>query len=366
MSTAVARSLAQDLIRFQVLDAGAPGDRAAWERLWSAAPGREVMAHPEYARLFARPCDRAVAVAAETEAGAFLMPLVLRPLGAEPWAAPGESRWDAATPYGYGGPFAWRVGPDEVAAYWDAFGDWSREARLVSTFLRLSVFTDRLATLPWPLDVRTYNVVVPLEGGLDAVWRGYDSEVRRWLRRAARSGLEVAVEEGPHGVDRFMPVYLHTMERREAESVLPRAFFTALAERLPGRCAFFHVLSRGEVVSTEVVLCSDDVVYSLMGGTLASAFPLGPNYALKHHVAEWAIARGARWYLLGGGRALRDSLLRYKRLFAPHGEVPFQVACAVHDPAAYGELAARRAAPAADGWAPRPDFFPAYRSPPAV
>jgi hypothetical protein len=92
---------------FRVLDAGTPEGLAAWTDLWSAWPGREVMAHPEYARLFARPCDRVVCAAGRDDAGSILFPLVLRPLAAEPWAVRDERRWDATTPYGYGGPFAW-------------------------------------------------------------------------------------------------------------------------------------------------------------------------------------------------------------------------------------------------------------------
>jgi Acetyltransferase (GNAT) domain len=353
----------------RALDAGLAEDLLAWQRAWEGAPRREVMAHPAYARLFARPCDRVVALHGDFGDGTILLPLLLRPLAAEPWAAPGEDSWDAITPYGYGGPFAWGTQPDEDAAFWEAASAWCEEERLVSTFLRLSVFTEQLARMPWQLEVRIQNVAIPLAGGVDAVWRRYDKVVRRWVHKAECAGLEVALHSDASGIDGFMPVYLHTMDRCDAESVFPRSFFEALAHHLAGQYVFAHVLLEGKVVSTELTLCSDDAIYSFLGGTLSSAFALGPNYLLKHRLACWAAERGLRHYVLGGGRSLRDSLLEYKRHFARHGELPFKVACVVNDAQAYAELAIRRsdAARRAGGtWIPQPGFFPAYRAPPAM
>ena len=137
-------------MRFQVLDAATGEGLGAWKALWHSWPGREVMAHPEYARLFARNCDRVLCAAGEDAGGSILFPLILRPLAAEPWARAGERRWDAITPYGYGGPFAWGLGPRDDAAYWGDYAGWCRQAGVVSTFARLSLFPQQLARLPRP------------------------------------------------------------------------------------------------------------------------------------------------------------------------------------------------------------------------
>lgn len=347
-------------MRFQVLDADRPRDLARWLALWRGWPGREIMAHPEYARLFARPCDRVVCAAGEGEAGAILFPLLLRPLAAEPWVEVGEERLDAVTPYGYGGPYAW--GARDEAAYWRAYGAFCREARVVSTFARLSLFPEQLAAFPTEPEPRLQNIVVPLAGGPDALWRGYEGKVRRWVQVAERAGL--AVERDPTGarLDDFARVYAHTMERRQAERwyFFPRPFFEQLVERLAGHFVFFHTLSGGEVVSSDLVLCSERHVYYFLGGTHADAFPLGPNYLLKHRIACWAAGEGKEGYVLGGGYEPGDGLFRYKRAYARHGEVPFRVGLLVHDDAAYAGLVAQRARGAA--WSPRPQFFPAYRA----
>src|ERR671936_339922 len=104
---------------FRTLDAASADGRVSWLELWRRWPTREVQAHPDYARLFVRPCDRVVCAVGEDAGGVVLFPLILRPLAAEPWARRHE------------------LGP-----------------------------------LPGLVEVRGQNVVVPLTGGADALWRG--------------------------------------------------------------------------------------------------------------------------------------------------------------------------------------------------
>lgn len=353
--------------RLEALDAGTPDGSASWRRLWDSWPEREPFAHPEYARLFARPGDRVAALSFEAPGRRVLFPLILRPLAAEPWAAAGEARWDATTPYGYGGPYAW--GPETAAdaRFWEAFGAWCRRERVVSAFARLSLFPGQLASVPGGGETRLANVVVPLEGGPEAVWAGYESKVRKWVKTAEAAGLTAETDLAGDRLQDFFAVYTSTMTRHAASSFyfFPLEFFRALVERLPGCFAFFHTLHAGRVVSSDLVLLSRDYAYYFLGGTLEEAFDLGPNYLLKSHIARWACAQGKKGYVLGGGVQEGDGLYRYKRAYTRKGETPFKVACLVQDEPACRELEARRAAfEAAAGkpWTPRPLYFPPYRS----
>src|SRR5215510_13181352 len=76
------------------LDSSSPADRAEWLALWRSWPARDLMAHPDYLRLFARPGDRVMAASLRTERGGVLYPLILRPIASEPWAGPRETRCD--------------------------------------------------------------------------------------------------------------------------------------------------------------------------------------------------------------------------------------------------------------------------------
>lgn len=353
---------------FRILDAASPPDLAAWTALWRRWPTREVQAHPEYVRLFARGCDRTVCAVAEGADRIVLFPLVLRPIAAEPWAGEGERRLDATTPYGYGGPYAWG-GPEDDGDFWRAYSAWCRDEGIVSTFARLSLFPGHLALahVPGAVEVRASNIVVPLARDPDALWRGYETRVRKWVQLARRAGVTVELDREGARLDAFYSLYTHTMERNGADAwyFFPRAFFQTIVDRLHGHYAFFHALHEGRAVSSDLVLCSEEHVYYFLGGTLAEAFPLGPNYLVKHSVATWALGEGKRGYVLGGGYTPQDGLFRYKRGFARHGEVPFQVACLVHDERALRDLEVRRGAFAARTgatWSPRPGFFPTYRA----
>lgn len=354
-------------MRYRLLDADRPADLEAWRTLWEAWPRREVMAHPDYARLFARDGDRAVCAVGEDGDATILLPLVLRPLAREAWAAPGESRWDATSPYGFGGPFTWGggAGRDDVA-FWCAHEAFCREARVVSTFLRLSLFPHELAAIPGRVEVRAPNVVRDLRPGLEAVWRDYDHRVRTNVRNAQRAGLRFEIDETGATLDAFLDVYAHTMDRRNARDwyYFPRPFFERILERLRGQFAFVNVVAHGEIVSSELILSSRTRLYGFLGGTREDAFKLRPNDLVRHGQVVWGIESGKEELVLGGGYAPDDGILRHKRHLAPGGEVPFKVAMIIHDEPAYFDLVRSREAQArAAGvpWAPREGYFPLYR-----
>src|SRR5207237_1948216 len=128
---------AAHVIPFQVLDAAVPDQLRLWRELLCAWPAREVMADPNYVRLFARNVDRVMCAASSTEQGGVLYPFILRPLAAEPWAAPNEMCWDIVSPYGYGGAFAWSVDRAGAERFWDHFDRWAEYERVVTAFVRL-------------------------------------------------------------------------------------------------------------------------------------------------------------------------------------------------------------------------------------
>ena len=86
------------------------------------------------------------------------------------------------------------------------------------------------------------------------------------------------------------------MDRRSAsqEYRFKRTFCEHLMDQLPQCTHFFHVLSEGRVVSTELVLVSAEHAYSFLGGTLAEAFEVRANDLLKHEIIRWAKQAGKK------------------------------------------------------------------------
>lgn len=335
-------------------------DRGAWLGAW-ADTGREPFAHPDYVALFAEEQDTIVALLDEQPTGTVLLPFVRRTLP----AALGEGS-DAVSPYGYGGPFA-TGSPDWRAFYAGALA-WMKEAGVVSAFVRVSLEHP----VPSLDDLRGFhtrhladNVRVDLGRPDEEQWRHVAHKVRKNVNKARRAELTVRIGEGFTDLSAFLEVYASTMQRRDAAARyhFDEAFFTVVGD-LPGCALVADVLDpSGRVVSTELVLVSDQYYYSFLGGTLQDAFAHAPNDLLKHAVIEHGHAAGKGHYVLGGGYKAGDGIFRYKQAFDVDGVLPFHGIQLVGDPDRYDALV--RLAAELRGAVAEPDetYFPAYRRP---
>ena len=158
-------------------------------------------------------------------------------------------------------------------------------------------------------------------------------KVRQNVRRARSRGCTLQVDPDGERLDEFLHVYTETMKRRNAaEQDDSREFFESLLRGLRGQCALFHVVHDGKVVSSELVMLSQRHAYFFLGGTLAESFDLRPNDLLQVETFQWCRNAGKKSLVLGGGYKGSEGLLKYKRCFAPGGEVPFRVGTQVDDP----------------------------------
>lgn len=344
---------------FRVLDASVSDDRMSWLEAWTQWPNREVQTHPAYAELFAGPDDRALAAFYTRGDLSVLYPFLLRDI---PSKIVSSGLKDITSPYGYGGPVAWGEDPDEtgMSAFWIGFDRWARSAGVVSEFIRFNLSGN--ASLPYPGKkvVRQQNIVVTIDLPDDDLMRSFEAKVRKNVKRSLREGVAIEVDTTAAGFDAFYPIYLQTMERRSAASgfFFPASFFEAIHRDLLGQFAYFTARHEGVVVSTELVLISEQSVYSFLGGTLPEAFALRPNDLLKVEIMRWARGQSKRSFVLGGGFEPGDGIERYKRSFAPEGIVEFVTGQRVLDEHAYDSLLVDRLA---HGEVPD-GFFPRYRA----
>lgn len=349
-----------------ILNARVPAEYAEWLRLWERSPGREPWWHPGYALLFTADSDECLCATVSTSDGGLLLPMILRPISAEAWAEPNVG-WDMTSPYGYGGARAWGA----PHALGDEFWPWLEATlvtrRVVTWFCRLSLFPEQILPGMPGVSFDRNNVVRTTAVPLDAIWADYAHKVRKNVKRARGAGLQCVIDDIGTGLDDFLDIYYRTLRRRDAAAFyyFGRSFFLRLLESLRGRYAFFHIRNGRDVLASELVLTSEDYVYSFLGGTSDAHLELRPNDLLKHCVIEWAHDTGRKAFVLGGGAVAKDGVLRYKLSFAPGGEVPFFASRYVLDQAAVDDLASRRAAAAlaqGEQWAPREGFFPPYRA----
>ena len=353
-----------DQATFLLLDAAVPEQRAQWLSLWHRWPAQEVMAHPGYGELFARPEDRIVCASQMGEESGILFPLIMRPLCSEPWGRGEGDTSDLVSPYGYGGPFGW--GPYHVEEFWTGFDQWAQAIRAVSLFTRFSLFKDQLIPFFGDTVGKGPCVVVPLNQEPHAMLNSYAKTVRENIRQAERAGVAFESDPECRRLEEFLSVYYATMNRVGARPMyyFPKSFFERLIAQLPKQVALFHALHNQRIVSTELLLISNDRLFSFVGGTLEEGLRLRANPLLRHGVHLWGKAQDKNHVVLGGGYSGEDSLLRFKQRYAPNGSVSFYVGTKIFDSHSYQALIDKRATwerGQGHQWSPAQDFFPTYR-----
>jgi hypothetical protein len=299
-----------------------------------------------------------------------LFPLILRPV---PGAyMQGRAVYDLTGPYGYGGPYLVGDTVPDVALFWKELEAWASSRAIVSVFTRLSLFPSGLVENIPSAHIVGENVIRDLSLNEEALWMDYDHKVRKNVNRARREGVSIECDPVGQHFGRFYEIYRSTMDRRAAGEFycFGQEWFEKLIAGLPGKHLFFHAISNGRIVSTELVLLSRSHMYSFLGGTEADHYDKRPNDLLKHEIILWGKGTGRTHFVLAGGFMSGsaggvDGILRYKKSFAPHGAAPFRVMRWVTDEAAYSSLVDIRRIGAVAGrenWQPREGFFPAYRA----
>jgi hypothetical protein len=216
---------------------------------------------------------------------------MLRDLRGEPF---GVEAADVITPYGYGGAFFWGVDHDTVSRhFWGAFDEWAAQQSIVSELVRFALFDDELLPYPGEREQRLVNVVRDLAPTADELWMDCEHKVRTNVKKARRSGVRVEFDPSGVRLDDFLRLYLDTLDRRARRRGyrFPRAFF----ERLPGQRLYVHALHGDDVVSSELVLLSEQTAYSFLGGTDSKAFELRPNDLLKWELILLLTSAASGW-----------------------------------------------------------------------
>ena len=347
--------------------------RSQWLSIWQRT-GHEPFAHPDYLHLFASEQEEIQALYWQDQAGDYeiLFPLIRRPLPEQlQHLAPNWT--DAVSPYGYGGPFATPDANIPWERFWQDVLNWMATERVLTLFVRASLFQtppSELALPPGrsfvPLHLND-NVVVDVRRHPDEQWGHYDHKVRKNVKKAQRGGLTVEVRPSYGSVSDFVDIYSSTMQRRSASGWyhFGQDFFQGFSDNL----AENHIVAEvrdadGKLVSVELILKSQQFLYSFLGGTLQEAFAHAPNDLLKHAVIEYGYKNNLKGYVLGGGYQRNDGIFRYKRAFDSEGVSAFYGIQLVADQHLLGTLATAHHAQANKAEASvQADFFPAYRSP---
>jgi hypothetical protein len=252
----------------------------------------------------------------------FLLPGYVNPI-------PGfENYFDFVSPYGYSGPITSENCPLLFQLNcWILIKDYFLKENFVSCFIRLSLGLE-MPGFPGEAIATMKNV----RGEIleeEVQWMSFDHKVRKNVKRAQKESLNFEVKLGADCNDEdfnnFHNIYIETMRRNNAKDVYfyDIAAFKKYARECYNCCAFSFIIDDGKVISTEMVLISDDSIYSFLGGTLGEGFEKRPNDLLKFELINWARQMGKKYFVLGGGYGAEDGIFKYKKSFFPNDTVEY-------------------------------------------
>ncbi|MCI9361178.1 MAG: GNAT family N-acetyltransferase [Hungatella sp.] len=263
--------------------------------------------------------------------------------------------FDLITPYGYGG-------------FWGNISDWDRlnetytaycmENHNICEFVRFDLFNDYYAHYDGEVETRMHNVVRSLEMPLDEMWMDFRQKVRKNIKKANTYNLDIIIESTDAHLEDFLRIYYSTMDRTDAESkyYFSRQFYRDI-NKMKNNVMYFHVVYKGKIISTELVIYGNRNAYSYLGGTDREYFDMRPNDFLKYEIIKWAKGMGLKNFVLGGGYGADDGIFRYKLCLAPNGEYDFYIGRKIFDKESYDKLVGLRADEGLNE-----KFFPLYRS----
>ena len=229
--------------------------------------------------------------------------------------------YDIISPYGFVGPII-NSGIDEktMKQFWDQVDEWHLNNNVVSEFIRFNFNSNYLGytgSLVPTLKMVCGKILAEYEQ-----WNNFRPKVRNNVRKALSYGLKGIVYHkniSKKNIIEFYDIYSKTMNRLNAESSYRYSldFFNHYILNNPDSCSLAVVYKENLAISGELLLLSDKVVYSFLGGTDETYFYARPNDLLKLEVINWSRKNGYEHYFLGGGKVERDNLYNYKKSFFP-------------------------------------------------
>lgn len=271
---------------------------------------------------------------------------------------PLNTHFDIVSPYGYGG--FWLEGGNYQGVL-NEYEDYCQEQGFVCEFVRFHLLSDYKEHFRGTVEAHTHNIIRPLQMTLDEIMADFEHKVRKNLKRAKLSGLEIEIDTTGEKLDDFLKIYYSTMERTGAtkDFYFDKEIFETF-NQMQGNFAYFNVLSEGITISTELVVYGSENCYSFLGGTLQNYFNLRPNEFLKVEIIKWAKNMGLKNFILGGGYGSDDGIFHYKKSLSPNGVYSFYTGKKILDREKYRQLTEIRMAASETGL--DEGFFPLYRA----
>ena len=281
---------------------------------------------PDYIDIFSGGLENLICFSFISDENNFsvIMPGYLRPV-----AIGGEKTdyFDFTTPYGYTGPFFSSNTRDlDICEFWKNVDQWYLDNNVVSEFIRFNLSGNYNEysgdVVPTMLNVK--GKIIDEE----SQWVSFNHKVRKNVNKAKRENLTSEVHYKNIEEDKileFYDIYTLTMKRTNATVNFLYSFddfknFINYNEKHVAICTvYFDAIP----ISSELLLVSEQMIYSFLGGTDENYYEKRPNDFLKVETLNWARFKSKKYYVLGGGYGFEDGIFKYKKSFFPNDVVSY-------------------------------------------
>lgn len=250
--------------------------------------------------------------------------------------------YDFITPYGYTGPiFSNNITQSDIKEFWKLIDQWYIDNHVITEFIRFNLFGNQEH-----YSGEKFTTLHNIKGNIideEDQWTAFDRKVRKNVNKAKRENLTSAVyflNICDIKISEFHDIYTQTMKRRDTNESFLYSFqeikrFINNNEKHSAICTIYF---KDIPISSELILISEDSIYSFLGGTDEKYFDKRPNDLLKFEALNWARVQGKKYYILGGGYSLEDGIFQYKKGFFPNDVVDFYTGRKILNKKVYDQL----------------------------
>lgn len=285
---------------------------------------------------------------------------------AVPFLLNGEKYYDAITPYGYGGPVVLEATDREklVNAYADAYRAYCRKNRIVDEFVRFHPLAENALDFGCLYET-TYNrhtIAVDLTDD-DYSKTQFTPDCRNMIRKAAKKGVEIEVDEECSRMAEFIPLYFKTMDKNRASGYyyFESDYYDQLQHIEGSNLILINALLEDKLIGSAMFMLSDENMHYHLSSTDPEYYSYAANNAILAQAIEYGRVHGKKWLHLGGGVSAseKDPLFKFKRNFGRMDKnlKDFYMGKAVFLPDEYAQLCVI----AQEQGIEPGGFFPAYR-----
>lgn len=276
--------------------------------------------------------------------GMAFYPFLLRKIPAKLYTGV-ATLYDIESPYGYGGPYFYKLSPEEEQDFFKNHNAWAQKQNILAEFVRYSPFiTPSSTTLDYYSLVHNRTTVqLALTTAFDQVLKQCTEPRKRNYKRALEHLYSNAKPLTNENIAVFQSIYNAHMKRLNASSYyfFSKDYFAALSALPPEsiQLIFVYLKANQKPVGAGIFLQDPHGSHYHLGATDPEYLHLQPSTMLILSGAKYAAQAQKQFLHLGGGLQddPNDPLFAFKKGFSKQ-YLSFKIGKKIHNPSLYQQI----------------------------